>query len=542
MHAEVQTPMTLLFGITAVVLLIACANIANLLLARGARRGPEMAIRASIGASRPQMLKQLLTESLVLAAIGGIASLLVARWTLGAFASFIPPEDLADYTLSLSPTVIGFSGMLAVGTGILFGLYPALHSTRPDLVTALKSSAGQPSGHRAAARFRSSLVTGQIALSMALLVAAGLFLKSLANVSRVDLGMNPDNVVTFAISPELNGYGREESLALYEQAEQELAALPGVSAVSASIVAIFSGGSWGNSVLLEGSEPGPDDDIDSRWNMIGPGYFSTLGVPLMAGREFAAGDHSDAEKVVIVNQAFMRKFGLEPGEAIGTFMSPNGRGSELTHRIVGVVQDAGYSNVKQDVPPTFFVPYRQNDYVGSITFYLRTQIATSQTMAAVGGAITRLDSNLPVENLKTLERQVDESVVLDRLISTLSAAFAVLATILAAVGLYGVLAYTVSQRTREIGLRMALGAGGGQVRGLVLSQVLKMTVIGGSIGLVVAFFLGRAAESILFGLEGDDPFVMMGVVAALSLVAFVAGYVPARRASRIDPMVALRYE
>jgi predicted permease len=542
MHAEVETPMTLLFGITLVVLLIACANIANLLLARGANRGPEMAIRASIGASRAQMLKQLLTESLSIAVLGGIASLLVARWTLGAFAAFLPPEDVAEYTLSLSPTVIGFTGLLAIGTGILFGLYPALHSTRPDLVTALKSSGGQPSGHRAAARFRSSLVTGQIALSMALLVAAGLFLKSLTNVSRVDLGMNPDNVVTFAVSPELNGYQREESLTLYERAEQELAALPGVSSVSAAIVAVFSGSSWGNSVVVEGLEPGPDTDIGSRYNMIGPDYFSTLGIPLMAGREFTIADNADAEKVVVVNEAFMRKFDLEPGQAVGTFMSPNGRGSELTHRIVGVVQDAGYSDVKDAVPSTFFVPYRQNNYVGSITFYLRTQVATEQTMAALGGVIRRFDSNLPVENLKTLEQQVAESVVLDRLISTLSAAFATLATILAAVGLYGVLAYTVSQRTREIGLRMALGAGGGQVRGMVLSQVLKMTLIGGSIGLVAAFFLGRAAQSLLFGLEGHDPLVMVAVVAALSLVAFGAGYLPARRASRVDPMVALRYE
>ncbi len=542
MHDEVQTPMTLLFGITGVVLLIACANIANLLLARGANRGAEMAIRASIGATRPQMLRQLLTESIVLAVLGGLASLAVAYGTLRAIASILPPESVSEFTLSLSPTVVLFSGALATGTGVLFGLYPALHSTRPDLVTALKGNAGQPSGHRTAARFRTLLVTAQIALSMALLVGAGLFIKSLRNVSQVDLGMNPDHVVTFAISPTLNGYEREATLALYERAERELAALPGVSSVSAAIVAIFTGGSWGNDVAVKGFDSGPDIDSGSRWNMIGPDYFSTLGIPLVAGREFAVSDNTDAEKVVLVNEAFTRKFGLDPRETVGQFIGISGNDSELTHRIVGLVRDARYSAVKREVPPLFFVPYRQNDYVGSITFYLRTQLDPSQTMAAVGGVIRNLDPNLPVESLKTLEQQVKENVMLDRLISTLSAAFAVLATILAAVGLYGVLAYTVAQRTREIGLRIALGADGGQVRGLVLRQVAKMTVVGGIIGLIGAFFLGRAAESLLFGLEGNDPFVMASVAVVLGVVALGAGYLPAARASKVDPMVALRYE
>ena len=503
MHAEVKTPLALLFGITGVVLLIACANIANLLLARGANRGAEMAIRASIGASRAQMLRQLLSESIILSTLGGLASLLVAYWTLGAIASFLPPEAASAFTPSLSSTVVAFAGALAIGTGILFGLYPALHSTRPDLVTALKGSAGQPSGHRAAARFRSSLVTVQIALSMALLVGAGLFLKSLTNVSRVDLGMNPDNVVMFAISPELNGYEREASLALFERAEQELGALPGVSSVSAAIVPILTGENWGTDVAVEGFESGPDIDSNSRQNMIGPGYFSTLGIPLLAGRELAVADNMDAEEVVIVNEAFTRKFGLDPREAVGKFIGTGGGGSELTRRIVGVVQDARYAEVKREVPPLFFLPYRQNDYVGTMTFYVRTQVEPSQTVAAVGAVIRRLDPDLPVENLKTLGQQAKENVMLDRLISTLSAAFAVLATILAAAGLYGVLAYSVAQRTREIGVRIALGARGGQVRALVLQQVVKMTLIGGTIGMVGAFFLGRAAESLLFGLEGE---------------------------------------
>ncbi len=543
MHAEVETPMRLLFGITAVVLLIACANIANLLLARGANRGAEMAIRASVGATRAQMLRQLLTESVMLAMFGGVASLLVAHWTLGAIASFMPADTASDFTLALSPSVMLFAGGLALGTGVLFGLYPALHSTRPDLVTALKGSSGQPSGHRAAARFRTSLVTAQIALSMALLVGAGLFLKSLTNVSRVDLGLNSDNLVTFGISPELNGYEREASLALYERVEAEMAALPGVSSVSASIVPIFTGENWGSDVAVEGFESGPDIDSNARQNMVGAGYFSTLWIPLLAGREFVVGDNLEGEEVAIVNEAFIRKFGLDPRETVGKFIGTgNGGSSELTRRIVGVVQDARYSAVKSEAPPLYFLPYRQYSYAGSMTFYMRTQIEPTQAVAAVGGVIRALDPNLPVEDLKTLRQQAKESVMLDRLISTLSAAFAVLATILAAIGLYGVLAYTVAQRTREIGLRIALGADGGRVRSLVLRQVLKMTLMGGAIGLVGAFFLGRSAESLLYGLEGSDPFVMLGVTLVLGAVAFGAGYLPARRASSVDPMVALRHD
>ena len=253
--------------------------------------------------------------------------------------------------------MILFAGALAIGTGVLFGLYPALHSTRPDLVTALKSNSGQPSGHRAAARFRSALVTAQIALSMALLVGAGLFLKSLTNVSRVDLGMSPGDVATFAISPTLNGYDREESLALYERVEQELAALPGVSGASAAIVAILNGNNWGNDVAVEGFESGPDIDSNSRMNMVGPGYLSTLGIPLLAGREFTVADNMEAEEVAVVNEAFATKFGLDPRETVGKFMGTGGGGSELTRRIVGVVQDSRYSGVKRDVPPLFFLPY-----------------------------------------------------------------------------------------------------------------------------------------------------------------------------------------
>jgi predicted permease len=541
MNREARTPLTLLLSVTGIVLLITCANIANLLLARGAHRSQEMAIRGSLGAGRGQLLAQLLTESLLLAALGGGASLLVASWTLGLVGSFMPPEAAGTIALQLRPSVILFTGLLALGTGFLFGLYPALHSTRPDLVTALKDSSGQPSGARSAARFRTSLVTVQIALSMALLVGAGLFAKSLLKVSRIDLGMDTHNVVAFGISPELNGYEPERSKALFIQAEEELSAVPGVTGVTAAMIPVLSGSNWGTDVRVAGYECGPDIDCNSRFNIIGPRFFSTLGMPLVAGREFTDGDVEGAPEVVVINEAFARKFGLDPRGAVGQLMSQNAR-DELDLQIIGVVQDAKYAEVKQEIQPLFFRPYRQSEGVGAITFYLRTGVDPAPVLRAVSRVIGGLDPNLPVEDLKTLDQQARESVFLDRMISTLTAAFAMLATLLAAVGLYGVLAYTVAQRTREIGLRMALGAAGEKVRGMVLKQVGQMVLVGGLVGLLGAFALGRGAQSLLFEMEGHDPVVMGASAFLLVVVALGAGYVPALKASRVEPMKALRYE
>jgi predicted permease len=542
LHSEVSTPLILLFAITAVVLLIACANIANLLLAQGANRSQEMAIRGSLGASRHRLVSQLLIDSLVLAVLGGVTSLLVARWTLQIIASILPAEASEMLALDLRPSVVLFAGAVAIATGFLFGMYPALHSTRPDLMTLVRAGSGQPSGARAAARFRSSLVTAQIALSMALLVAAGFFIKSLSNVSRIDLGINTENVVTFGVSPVLNGYETEDTRNLFGRMEEELAAIPGVTGVSAAMIPILSGSNWGTDVSVEGFESGPDIDSNARFNVLGAGYFNTLGIPLLAGREFSPSDALGAPKVAVVNEAFTRKFGLNVRDAVGKWMSTTSRTTDLDMQIVGLIGETKYSDVKQETQPLFFTPYRQRENIGNITFYLRTSVQPSSVIRAIPEVVKRLDGNLPVEELKTLEQQVSENIVLDRLISTLSAAFAVLATVLAAIGLYGVLAYTVAQRTREIGLRMALGADSQRVRRMVLWQVGKMTIIGGALGIVAGLLLGRAAKSILFGLEGNDPLVVATVGVLLTGVSLAAGYLPALRASRVDPMRALRYE
>jgi predicted permease len=539
-HGEARTPVLMLLGTAGIVLLIACANIANLLLARGANRGMEMAVRLSLGANRRQVLTQLLTESIVLGVLGGIGGLVVAHWTLAGIAALLPPDAVETLHLSLGGPVLTFAAVLSLSTGLLFGLFPALHSTRSDLVTTIRANAGNLTVTRGAARFRASLVTAQIALSMALLITAGLFLRSLTNVSRVDLGLTVDDVITFGISPQLNGYEPERARQLFQRVEEELAAIPGVTGVTASLVAVLAGNNWGTDVHVEGFERGPDIDANSRLNEIGPSYFETLGVPILAGREFTPSDNESGPEVVIVNEAFAEKFNLGR-DAVGKRMSSSGD-EELNMEIVGLAANAKYSEVKADVPPLFFTPWRQDEHIGSLTFYVRTGIDPRQIMRAIPPLMARLDANLPIEDLKSLPQQVRENVFLDRMIGMMCAAFAALATLLAAIGLYGVLAYTVARRTREIGVRMALGADRGSVQRMVLRQVASMLVIGGVIGIAGALALGRAAGSLLYGVDGRDPVIFAGAAVLLSLFALAAGYIPALRASRVDPLHALRYE
>ena len=535
---ESKGPLTLLLGVTALVLLIACANIANLLLARSASRASEMALRLSLGASRWQLIVQLLTESLVLAVLGGAAGLVVARWTLDLIVSILPDDASQMIQVSLDPTVLLFAAALTLGTGLLFGLFPAIHSTRPELAPVLKGQDGKTSGTKAAARFRVSLATTQIALSMALLIAAGLFTRSLFNISRVDLGLKIDNLITFGLSPELNGYTSERTRALFERLEDELAGTPGVTSATSSLVPALGGSNWGSSVQVQGYPTGPDVDNDARFNEIGAGYFKTMGIPLIAGREFTRADSLTAPKVAIVNESFAKKFNLGR-DAVGKMM---GTQDKLDVQIVGLVQDAKYSEVKGQIPPIFFRPYAQDDEFGSASVYVRTSLDPEEFLATLPKVVARLDPNLPLEELRTMPQQVQQNVFLDRFITLLSAAFAALATLLAAIGLYGVLAYTVAQRTREIGLRMALGAEPSRVRGMVLKQVAIMTVVGGAIGLGGAVWLGKLAESLLFEMKGHDPLVLVSSAIVLSIVSLAAGFIPAHRASRVEPMRALRYE
>jgi putative ABC transport system permease protein len=541
---EAKTPLRLLLALTAFVLLIACANIANLLLARSTARAGEIAVRLSIGASRARLIGQLLTESLVLAALGGVGGLAVAHWTLVLVVSLLPAEMQHTISFRLSGTVILFGIGLTFATGLLFGLFPALQCTRPDLVSTLKNQAGQPSGAKGAARFRLVLATSQIAVATLLLASAGFFVKSLRNVSRVDLGFKVDHVATFGLSPDLNGYSIDRTRLLYQRLEDELRASPGVSAVTLSNVALLAGNSRVRDVAVQGFKAGPDTDSNSRYNRVGPGYFSALGIPLIAGREFTDADTVGSPKVAIVNQTFAKKFGLgrdAVGKSIG-WAPGQGYRSTLDTTIVGVAEDAKYSDVKQRVPPQFFVPYRQDPGLGAMHVYVRSSADIAQAASTITAVVRRLDPHLPIEGLETVPEQVRNNTFLDRMVTTLSAAFALLATLLAAIGLYGVLAYTVAQRTREIGLRMALGAAPARVQVMVLRQVAIMTLVGGLVGVAGAFGIGIGAQAMLFQMAGADPAVLALSALALAMVALGAGFIPARRASRVDPMRALKYE
>ena len=537
-HREAKTPLTLLFSVTGVVLLIACANIANLLLARGAGRATEMGVRLALGATRRHLVLQLLTESVMLALLGGIASLFVAQWTLRVIGTLLPPEAAESMQFSVDQSVVVFAVLLSVVTGIVFGLFPALHSTRQNLMGAIRAGAGQIAGGRAAARFRAGLVTAQIALSMGLLIMSALFLKSLMNVSKVDLGLNVERISTFLIVPRRVGYDSSQSAVLFSRVAQEVAAMPGVTGVTQSQVPLLSGDNNNNSLHVQGFACGPDDDCGSSTNEIGVDYFKTLDVPMLSGREFTTADGVGAQRVAVVNEEFVRKFKLGR-DAVGKFIGDD-EDKALKIQIVGLVRNVKYSQVKDSVPPVYYLPWRQNANSGGLFYYVKSSLPPAQMLNTLRATIRRIDPNLPLESLKTMTQQVQENVFLDRMLSILSSAFALLATLLAGVGLYGVLSYSVQQRTREIGVRMALGANGARVRAMVMRQVGGMILIGGVIGTASAIGLGRAARSLLYQLEAYDPVAVTLSIVLLSCVALAAGVIPARRAAQVDPMLALR--
>ncbi len=531
---QARQPLTLLFGVTAIVLLICCANVANLLLGRAASRSTEMAVRLSIGAGRRHIVAQLLLESMLLAAMGGTGGLLVARWTLTAMALVLPDGAPGVLSPQLDTDMLLLAAALSMATGLLFGVFPALQSTRPNLVSALKANAGQPSGAKAAARFRVTLATAQIALSMALLVSAGLCTKSLLNIARVDLGLDTEKLVVFGVSPAMNGHSPGRTRQILEIIEDELSGFPSVASVSTTRVRLISGDASMSGFQLQGVPEDPEVDTSSYYNFVGTDFLRTLGIPLLAGREFTRADVEGAAKVAIVNEAFLQKFNVGR-DTLGRRMYRAGRGTSFDIEIVGVAADSVYDEVKGKAQALVLLPSRQDPDVAGAHFYVRTSGAEQDLLAAIPRVIREVDPTLPVAGLRTMAAQVNENVSLDRFVTLMSAAFAGLATLLAALGLYGVIAYTVTQRTREFGLRMALGAEASNVRMLVLRQVGVMTVAGAAIGLTSALVLGRAVESLLFQMNARDPFVFAAATLALTAVA-------CSRASfqRNAPLVSIR--
>jgi putative ABC transport system permease protein len=533
-------PLSILLAAAATVLLIACVNIANLMLTRGATRVGEMAVRLSIGAAPRRLVALLFIESALLALAAALVSLPLTLATLRWIETLVPAQAGASFDFSLNLGLVGVTIVVALLCALTFALFPVLKLVRTQPGRVLHSQSTRSMGGKAANRFRVGLVTAQIALSMMLLVLAGLLAQSLANVARVDLGMRVESLLTFSISPERNGYTPANSAAMFDRLEEELVALPGVTSVASSRLTLLANNSETSAVRVSGFEPVPGTR-PADYNGVGPRFFETLDIPLLAGRDFGLGDAGlDRPKVAIVNQSFVEYFQLG-ANAVGTRIG-TGEGEALDIEIVGVVRDAKYDNVKEPTMPQLFQPRGQFEQVGTLTFYVRNVGEPEAAAASIRNVVARLDSSLPIMNMQTMDRQVRENLFLDRFMGTLAAALAVLATLLAAVGLYGVLSYMVAQRTREIGLRMALGAPPEKLRGIVLRQVGGMAVIGGAIGLGGAVLLGQAASALLFGVQPTDPLVLFGAIGALAAIVFSAGYLPARRASRIDPLVALRSE
>jgi putative ABC transport system permease protein len=543
LREQSQRPMLLLMGMTAMVLLISCANVANLQLARASARSREIAVRVAIGASRLQLIRQLLMEACLLAMAGGAVGLGAAYWTLRAVIATLPASSDAQFlTPSLDPRILLFCLGLSLLTGLAFGLFPALESTRPDLATALKTQSGQTGSTGSANAFRKSLVTVQVAISLLLLICAGLFARTLSNLSGIDLGLRVDHLLTFTLAPKLNKYTDESTSQLYDRLTERLAAIPGAKLVSAATVPAIAGSAAGENITVAGYTPSTDDDADTSVDAVGADYFRTMGMPLIAGREFTSADNLAAPQVAVVNEAFVRHF-LQNQNPLGHRLAEGGgEKAKPDIEIVGVVKDAKYSDMREAAPRTLYTAYRQRKRQNSLYFYVRTAIEPQQIAAQIRREVAALDSNLPIRGLKTMQVQIEENLFAERLLSSLTASFAALATLLAAIGLYGVLAYNVSKRTREIGIRMALGAEAGHVRGLVIREVAVMLAIGTAIGLGSAAAAGTLIRSQLYGLAYWDPSIYVSAVVLLWIIALAAAYIPTRRATNVDPMIALRYE
>lgn len=542
-QVRLADPLTLALGATVLVLLIACVNVANLLLARGAARHGEMAIRASIGASRWRLLAQLLTESVLLAVAGGLLALPIAIATLRTIAALVTAEIARQFTAELSPPVLLFSGATTLGTVLLFGLVPALSAGRADPGSVIKAQSAQSPGGRGLVRMRNALVVVQISLSLVLLSLAGMFTKSMVNIARIDYGMAVDSLVAFNLAPLLAGYQGERLDAFLVRAREELADQPGVASVAYIAFPVLYGVASNAAVSVTGKTTSVEDSLTQTNPMTSPGFFQTMSIPLLAGRDFTDADGVPEPTVAIVNESFARKFDLG-ASAVGTTLRFDGRFMPRgSVEIIGVVADAKYADIKYAAAPQVFTPRPSGDtQFPGLFFYVRGTIDAAALAALIPKAIERIDPNVPVSAVTTLRHHIATYTAQDRFLSLLSAAFAGLATLLAAIGLYAVLAFNVVSRKREFGLRLALGAQPAALRRLVLIQVARMTALGGAIGLIAALALGRIAEALLYGLTGSDAGVLSLAVLALALFMFGVSWLPARRAAAVPPMEALRYE
>jgi putative ABC transport system permease protein len=532
-----------LMGMVGLVLLITCANVAGLLTARGAARQKEISVRLSLGASRWQLVRQLVVESCLLSCFGALLGLVLASWMSSALVHFAMANQIAEgLSASLNLSVLLFTAGLAVLCGILFGVAPALSATRVAIASALKEQVGALLSGLSHTRLRKVLVVSQVTLTLLLVTSAWGFMGSLYNLKHVDLGLTPDHVLQFSIAPQLNGYDQARSIEFYRRLEDRLRTLPGVLSLSAAEEALISDSDRGSNVTVDGAPRDlPDDAKHVLWNAVGPAHFTNLRVPLLSGREFTEQDGPDSPKVAVMNET-MANIYFPNGQALGKRMKFGSGSDPLNIQIIGVVRDSHHSNVREKPRPFLYVPYRQETSIRSLTYYVRTLLDPLASTTAVRQVVGELDASLPIFDVRSFEEQIDQQIAGEKLVAVLSAAFGALAALLAALGIYALLAYTVTQRTREIGVRMALGAEPKRVGWMLFGEVARLLGIGVLIGLPLAYGASKLVSSLLFEAQAFGFAGVAVALAALAAVAAIATYGPSRRAMRIDPMTALRYE
>ena len=544
---EFKQPVYVLLGLTGLVLLLACANIANLMLARATAREREMSVRLALGASRSRVLRQILTESLLISGLGGVLGLLLGYLGRDVLPRLMQASWQGNQThIDFDWRVFLFAVAITVATGLLFGLLPAWRSSRGDVNTALKE-AGRASSRRRRAWTGKLIVAFQVALSTLLVASSALFVRTLVNLDHVQTGMRSEGLIEFDLAPSAKRYPGRRSVEVVDRVEQALRAVPGVQGVAFAAPALLAGSQWNNGFDVEGAPQHKytEDEASPYLSSVGEQFLPMMGIRILRGRNFGSQDTATSPRVSIINQTIARKFfpTMDPiGRRFSMSSGPEGKTKKTFYTIIGVCADTLYSQIRQPVLPLHFELYKQNDNALGGTVVVRTDEKASALVPTLRRVVQRIDPDLPLTSVRTQREQIDADLQSERMFASLTVGFGVLALLLACVGIYGVMAYTVTQRTNEIGIRLALGAPRGQVRAMVLREATGLAVAGVAVGLGVVLGLVQLVKSMLYGLQPRDPVSLGCTAVVLFGVAMVAGWIPAARASRVEPMQALRHE
>jgi putative ABC transport system permease protein len=539
-RGSLEKPLYAVMGMALLVLLIASVNVASLLLVRSAARVREFSLRYALGANAGRVVRQLLLEGVLIGISGGAAGLLIAPICLRVLIHRLDADTATAFSTILDVRLLVFNFAIALAVSVLFSLAPAVQLLRPDIVNSLKQQTSTAAGGTLS--FRRLIVSLQVGLSILLLVASGLFVRTMQNLRRVDTGFNTSHLITFRINPQLNGYTNEKIPALHQQVLDAMSALPGVQAVGATDDQELADTDHGINVTVQGYTPPPDEDFDVEAPSVNAGFFHAMQAQLIAGRTFTEDDDANHPPVAIVNESFVKHYFSGPAAAVGGRVA-QGAGNHLQYMtIVGVARDTKHMNLREPARPTLYFPLRQQKFLDQLFLYLRTTTPPEQTFAMVRQAMKQIDPGLAVDSLRTMDDQIETTLSNERMIELLAVSFGLLATLLAGVGLYGVLAYSTAQRTREIGIRIALGSSRLGVSRLVLIDVLGLAGSGAVVAIPCSVILGKLLRSQLFGVSNADPFTLGAVVLLIVVVALIAAILPTRRASSIDPNTALRVE